>query len=351
MKILLTTLIFFCLCHQIQAQSVGINTKTPDPSSVLDVNSSNKGVLLPKVALQSMTDKFTVPNPANALLVYNTNIQMGPEGFYYNSGNVDNPLWRLIGTRLNLPFSQTGSSGGALFFVENTSSSPDAIAIAGSSEKVAVRGSTDSGTGVSGISTNGIGVHASSANGLALNVNGKIKIAGNGQSPAQGKLLTSDANGNASWQDPAVNMIAFSELGINGGGSINSTSGLTYITVNFGNVAYNLGNAYDAATNSFTAPVDGIYHFDAMVEWVHADPDLIYQPSLKLVRLRNGVNTDIVFDFRSKVVLHHTSFITTDCELKQGDVVLVAGKSNTNGIHLETSNSTAHFNGRLLQKL
>ncbi|MCF2492403.1 complement C1q domain-containing protein [Dyadobacter chenhuakuii] len=351
MKLLATLLFMSLLWQSANSQSVGINTNSPNASSVLDINSTNKGILLPKVSLQSITDKFTIPNPANALLLFNVNTPIGPEGFYYNMGDSDNPLWRMVGTRLNLPYSQTGTSGGALFFVENSSNEAGSIAISGLSEKIGVRGSSATGTGVAGVSDNGIGVHASSANGLALNVNGKVKIAGNGQSPGQGKLLTSDANGNASWQAPAINLIAFSELGIDGGGNINSTQGLTPVKVNFGNIAYNLGNAYDGVTNSFTAPFNGIYHFDAMIEWKHANPELIFDPGFRLIRSRNNVETEIAFDFAFNAAFRHTSVITIDCELQQGDKVYATGKSGKNGVELETSNSTAHFNGRLLQKL
>lgn len=51
---------------------VGINTSTPDPSSILDIQSTNKGLLIPRVALTGKTDVTTIPNPARALLVYNT---------------------------------------------------------------------------------------------------------------------------------------------------------------------------------------------------------------------------------------------------------------------------------------
>ncbi|MCS4302866.1 hypothetical protein [Chryseobacterium sp. BIGb0232] len=50
---------------------VGINTTTPNPSSILDVVSTNKGLLIPRVSLTGNTDVITIPNPANGLLVYN----------------------------------------------------------------------------------------------------------------------------------------------------------------------------------------------------------------------------------------------------------------------------------------
>lgn len=51
--------------------SVGIGTATPEPSAMLDINANNKGFLGPRVGLESTTDKTTIPNPADGLLVYN----------------------------------------------------------------------------------------------------------------------------------------------------------------------------------------------------------------------------------------------------------------------------------------
>ena len=51
---------------------VGIGTASPYPSAVVDLNASNKGLLLPRVALTSTSDITTVPNPAKGLLVYAT---------------------------------------------------------------------------------------------------------------------------------------------------------------------------------------------------------------------------------------------------------------------------------------
>lgn len=52
--------------------SVGIGTTTPDPSAILDISATNKGLLGPRIALNSITDITTIPDPANGLLAYNT---------------------------------------------------------------------------------------------------------------------------------------------------------------------------------------------------------------------------------------------------------------------------------------
>ncbi len=67
----------------------GIGTNVPDPSAKLDVSSANKGFLPPRVTLISSTDITTIPNPATALLVYNTgnNANIAAGYYYWNGTN------------------------------------------------------------------------------------------------------------------------------------------------------------------------------------------------------------------------------------------------------------------------
>lgn len=71
------------------AQGVGLGTTAPDASAALDIVSSSKGVLLPRVTATS-----AIANPAPGLLVYQTG---NPVGFYYNSGTVAAPSWQRLG--------------------------------------------------------------------------------------------------------------------------------------------------------------------------------------------------------------------------------------------------------------
>jgi hypothetical protein len=67
---------------------VGINIETPDDSAVLHINASDRGVLMPRVPLQSSTDTATILNPATSLLVYNTNASESLNvGFVYFNGS------------------------------------------------------------------------------------------------------------------------------------------------------------------------------------------------------------------------------------------------------------------------
>jgi hypothetical protein len=79
--------LFLFLAYTVSAQT-GIGTTTPEASAKLDVSSSNKGFLPPRVTLTSGTDNSTIPNPATGLLVYNTGNNVGlVAGYYYWNGS------------------------------------------------------------------------------------------------------------------------------------------------------------------------------------------------------------------------------------------------------------------------
>ena len=88
-KIVLITALCFTTSH-LFAQ-VGMMGNNVNPSVALDINAVNKGVLIPKVNLQSTSDVTTIPNPAVSLLVYNDNalvVGSGAKGvgYYFYDG-------------------------------------------------------------------------------------------------------------------------------------------------------------------------------------------------------------------------------------------------------------------------
>jgi hypothetical protein len=67
---------------------IGNNPTTITSSAVLDVESTNKGVIFPRVALTSLTDATTIASPVTGLLVYNTGTgALKNPGYYYWDGN------------------------------------------------------------------------------------------------------------------------------------------------------------------------------------------------------------------------------------------------------------------------
>lgn len=78
---LIVIILFFCNSYS----QVGIGTLTPSNSAQLDVIANNKGVLIPRVSLTSITDATTISNGnVESLLVYNNNTTANlTPGYYY----------------------------------------------------------------------------------------------------------------------------------------------------------------------------------------------------------------------------------------------------------------------------
>lgn len=89
--------IISCFINSVCAQNIGINSdgSTPDANAMLDIKSSNKGLLIPRT---STTSRIAIPN-TNGLLVYDTTVN----SFWYNDGTKWNNLssgnsgWSLTG--------------------------------------------------------------------------------------------------------------------------------------------------------------------------------------------------------------------------------------------------------------
>jgi hypothetical protein len=77
----------------------GIGTTTPDASAKLDITSTSKGLLVPRM---TAAQKTAISLPANGLLVYQTD---APVGFYVNTGTSASPLW----LRVNIDWTKSGN--------------------------------------------------------------------------------------------------------------------------------------------------------------------------------------------------------------------------------------------------
>ena len=116
MKQLLLSLAFILFSSIIYAQ-IGIGTTSPDPSSILDIQSTTKGFLAPRINLSSVTNSSIDGANTNAagLLIYNTNASVtggSGIGYYYWDGSVWTAMkaaasggsgagWQLDGNNLN----------------------------------------------------------------------------------------------------------------------------------------------------------------------------------------------------------------------------------------------------------
>lgn len=313
---------FFFIAVQYSHAQVAINedSSAADPSAILDLKSSTKGLLLPR-----MKDVSTNPiaSPKAGLLVYDSTTKTT---WVYNG-----TAWVKQGS-FSLPFADSlASSGSSLFQIKDLSASSgtptiygissstsmgsttsgataiqgELTATSGGSYSTAVRGinrsttglgigvvgyqagsgwgvygNTPSGVGVYGFSNTGMGLfgssnsgtaaYLSSSGGIALKTYGKIQLTNIGE--GAGKVLTSDASGNASWQAPAVNnKVSFLASPTNNVpvAAYSSASLTSYRTPDF-----NDGNGFNNTTGAFTAPSSGLYHFDVMINFSSQSGDI-----------------------------------------------------------------------------
>ena len=101
MKIkLLISVLSILFAFSIQAQ-VGIGTETPNTSSLLDLSSTSKGLLVPRM---TEAQRNAISNPPVGLLVYETDGQ----AFYYK----DNFWWKILASNDNKSFMVGDIKGG-----------------------------------------------------------------------------------------------------------------------------------------------------------------------------------------------------------------------------------------------
>ena len=86
----------------VQAQ-IGVNENgvAPDASSMLDVSSTTKGFLTPRM---TANERNAIASPATGLMIYQTN---NPAGFYYNQGTPSAPDWVRLGNEDDISDLQT----------------------------------------------------------------------------------------------------------------------------------------------------------------------------------------------------------------------------------------------------
>lgn len=94
--------IFILINYNAKSQSVGISGDniTPDISSILDIQSTNKGLLLPRM---TETQRDSISNPALSLLIYNTTtncFEFWAYSNWHSLGCINTPEWEQCGDQI-----------------------------------------------------------------------------------------------------------------------------------------------------------------------------------------------------------------------------------------------------------
>lgn len=165
-------------------QNVGIGTLTPDPSAALDIVSTNKGMLIPRM---TAAERMAISQPKQGLLVYQID---GVTGFYVNRSTIPAvPNWSIISEGENLWSRNISNSNN----ISPVNSGNIGLGTFTPQNKLDVEGSIAIGSGYSG-------THAAPANGLIVEGNTGIGTINplsklNVKSPGYG-FLHSDATDN-----------------------------------------------------------------------------------------------------------------------------------------------------------
>lgn len=96
-------IIIVLLCVHNSFSQVGIGTTSPDASSILDISSTDQGVLVPRLTTAQIN---AIVNPANGLLVYNTDFNE----FQFNCAIPATPDWIKISHNTSVKYSNTDTT-------------------------------------------------------------------------------------------------------------------------------------------------------------------------------------------------------------------------------------------------
>lgn len=107
-KITLLLQLIFMICFSTTAQNIGMGTTSPDSSALLDVKSTSKGFLPPRM---TYAQRNAIVNPSQGLIVYCTNCDSSGQLQVFNGNRWANMLGGLASNPVvtNLPSVTIGS--------------------------------------------------------------------------------------------------------------------------------------------------------------------------------------------------------------------------------------------------
>lgn len=111
-----------CVLSTTAYGQVGINTNSPASGALLDISSSNSGLLLPRVALTGTDDNTTItPSATTGVMVYNTvtagalPVQVTPGFYFYNGASWERLYSRGYGIKYDQTAETTANSSSSTY--------------------------------------------------------------------------------------------------------------------------------------------------------------------------------------------------------------------------------------------
>jgi hypothetical protein len=224
-----------------QTGAAGIGTISPGASSLLEIRSTSKGILIPRMTL---TQRNAIAKPATGLLIYQTN---STPGFYYYNGSA----WKAVTTKTGWSLTGNAGTNPSTSFIGTTDAA--ALSFKVNNTQAGLINDNDSGTAFgyqalqqnSGIWNTAIGFSAMAANtsGIANTAIGDEammnNIDGRGNIAVGANALFSNSSGSDN------TATGYAAIYANTSGGDNTAYGFDAMYHNVGG-SYNTGIGYDA---------------------------------------------------------------------------------------------------------
>jgi len=101
--LLITLLITIITTHSFAQVAINESGTSPNSSAMLDVSSTNKGILVPRM---TVAERNTITSPANGLLVF----IIDDDKFYYNQGTASSPIWATMDGSTDADWTISGNN-------------------------------------------------------------------------------------------------------------------------------------------------------------------------------------------------------------------------------------------------
>ncbi|HEX5654808.1 MAG TPA: hypothetical protein VFX58_17145, partial [Chitinophagaceae bacterium] len=196
MKKVIYTIILFTFSYLgAFAQQVGIGINNPHASAILDVSSSSKGLLAPRM---TTAQRSAIVSPATGLLLYDTD----NNNYWYYNGNSWNSIGSNNGGGLVLPYQASANTISPAFKITNSNTGAAIAGVTTHEYGVGVTGTTTSpyGWGINGFARSpgaialyanadsATAIKATTVHGIGLDIistnNSAIRVLNNNGQPA-----------------------------------------------------------------------------------------------------------------------------------------------------------------------
>jgi hypothetical protein len=353
MKKVILIIIVFNFAISSFAQT-GIGTTTPNASAKLDVYSTNKGFLPPRVTLTSETDASTIASPAEGLLVYNLGSVGLQAGYYYWNG----ANWATIATATSAGNGVTSSDLVKIYAKAYSTASGDIANASGYSFAVPVsgrylfdfsctafssnteftqyfkvrQGTTDLATDAQTVTNNGVRVEYNGK--LEVNLQSGVTYnlyvtGGSRNSNDYDRVYMKLVSGNLPVTGQSVDYVSVSRTGSDQ--TVNTGNVVVFNTINGGNIPYNASTGVFSLTAGKTYKLIGNISLsngnttpkEVNIVWKNANGDILgtkgelLSPSAAVDAAGNGIAFAIYTPTANTTVSLYVNYSTTNAILWQ----------------------------------